>query len=49
MNAPPYLPLVVVVLQDTTILVTDRRSTITAVDHRCPETLLRLVVDLPLR
>jgi hypothetical protein len=44
-----YLPLIALVLQDITIPVAGYRSVIAAVKHRCPEPLLRLVVDPPLR
>jgi hypothetical protein len=48
MNAA-YLPLVALVLQDITVPVAGYRSAVAAVEHRCPEPLLRLVVDPSLR
>jgi hypothetical protein len=48
MNAA-YLPLIALVLQDITVPVVGYRSAVVTGEHRCPEPLLHLVVDPPLR
>jgi hypothetical protein len=49
MNAPPYLPLVALVLQDTVVPIVDRWSVVASVEHRHPKPLLRLDVNSLLR